>query len=109
MQINPNVAIIEYRPGVGGDEAKIWAQELIGSYSKFAQKKGFAVTQMDENVIRIKGENAFNFFKNETGVHRVQRIPETERRGRVHTSSCVIVVLPQVIQTDTPINDSDVE
>ncbi len=109
MQINPNVAIIEYRPGVGGDEAKIWAQELIASYTKFAQKRGFQVTPLDEAVIKIKGENAFGLFKRETGVHRVQRIPETERRGRVHTSSCVIVVLPQVIQIDTPITESDIE
>jgi peptide chain release factor 1 len=109
MQINPNVAIVEYRPGVGGDEAKIWAQELIASYTKFANKRGFQVTPLDEAVIKIKGENAFNLFKGETGVHRVQRIPATERRGRVHTSSCVIVVLPQVIQTDAPITESDIE
>lgn len=109
MTINPNVAIIEFRHGVGGDEAKIWAEELVNSYIKFAQRKGFQVAPIDDTVIRIRGENAFNLFKNETGVHRVQRIPATERRGRVHTSSCVIVVFPQVIQSDVQIHENDLD
>ena len=109
MQINPNIAIVEASQGVGGDEAKIWAVDLLNSYIKFAQKKGFKVVSVDETIIKIKGEGAFNFFKNETGVHRVQRIPSTERRGRIHTSTAVIVVLPELVQTDNAINENDLE
>src|SRR3990167_7028682 len=109
MQINPDVAIIEAIPGVGGDEAKLWMKELLLSYIRFAQKKLFKFVYLDENIIKITGVNAFNLYKKETGVHRVQRIPETERRGRVHTSTAVIVVLPQIIQTDTRINHTDLD
>lgn len=109
MQLNPNVAIIEALPGVGGDESKIWMKELLMSYLRYAQKKGFKFSYIDENTIKIVGEGAFNKFKNETGVHRVQRIPQTERRGRVHTSTAVIVVLPQIIQSDVRINQGDLE
>src|SRR3989344_4755107 len=100
MQINPNVAIIEANGGVGGDEAKLWAIDLLNSYIKFAQKKGFKVSLLDDNIVKIKGEGAFKYFKNETGVHRVQRIPSTERRGRVHTSTAVILVLPEISSHD---------
>lgn len=109
MTINPNTAIIEASQGVGGDEAKLWAIELLNSYVKFAQKKGFKVVAVDETIAKIKGEGAFNYFKNETGVHRVQRIPSTERRGRIHTSTAVIVVLPEIIQVDNAIIENDLE
>lgn len=109
MTINPNIAIIEAIPGVGGDEAKLWMKELLLSYIRFAQKKLFKFVYLDENIIKISGINAFNILKKETGVHRVQRIPETERRGRIHTSTAVIVVLPQINQTDTRINPTDFE
>ncbi len=109
MQINPNVAIIEAIPGVGGDEAKLWMKELLLSYIKFAQRKGFKFSYLDDNIVKISGENAFTFYKKETGVHRVQRIPQTERRGRVHTSTAVIVVLPQIIQSDVRLNQADLE
>jgi len=109
MQINPNVAIIEWLPGVGGDESKLWAQELVSSYLKYGAKKGYKFTYLDDSIIRVGGENAFNAFKNETGVHRVQRIPETERKGRIHTSTCIIVVLPQIIQSDWRVNPSELE
>lgn len=109
MLINPNIAIIEALPGVGGDESKLWMKELLLSYVKFAQKKLFKFVYLDENIIQISGEKAFSYFKNETGVHRVQRIPETERKGRIHTSTCIIVVLPEIIQSDIKINPSDLE
>lgn len=109
MQINPNIAIIEGLPGVGGDESKIWMKELILSYIKFVQKKGFKFVYLDENIVKITGENTFSFFKKETGVHRVQRIPQTERKGRVHTSTCIIVVLPEIIQSNIKINPNDLE
>lgn len=109
MLINPNIAIIEAFPGVGGDESKIWMKELLLSYIRFSQKRNFKFSYLEENIIRIQGEGAFNLFKNETGVHRVQRIPTTERKGRVHTSTCIIVVTPQVTQSDIKINPSDLD
>ena len=109
MLINPNVVIIEALPGVGGDESKLWAKELLLSYIKFAEHHGLKWGYLEENILKINGENAFKYFKNETGVHRVQRIPATERKGRIHTSTCIIVVLPQIIQSDIKINQSDLE
>lgn len=109
MHINPDIAIVEFYPGVGGDESKIWMSELLESYTRFANRNDFKVTQIDENVIKIKGSNAYELFKNETGVHRVQRIPKTERKGRVHTSTCVVVVLPQVIQSTIQVSPADIE
>ncbi len=109
MLINPNIAIIEALPGVGGDESKLWMNELLESYLRFAQRKLFKFVYLDDNTIKISGEDAFKYFKNETGVHRVQRIPETERKGRIHTSTCVIVVLPQIIQSDVRISQSDLD
>jgi len=109
MLINPNAAIIEALPGVGGDESKLWMEELLESYLLFAQKKGFKYSNLDEKTIKINGLGAFDLFKNETGVHRVQRIPDTERKGRIHTSTCIIVVLPQIIQSDVRINPNDLD
>ncbi len=109
MIINPNVVVIEALPGVGGDESKLWMKELLLSYIRFAEKKLFKFAYLDENTVKIQGEGAFNFFKNETGVHRVQRIPATERKGRIHTSTCIIVVLPQIIQSDVRINPGDLD
>lgn len=109
MQLNPDIAIIEFYPGVGGDESKIWMTDLINSYTRFANRQAFKVTQLDDTVIKLKGPNAYDLFKHEMGVHRVQRIPKTERKGRVHTSTCVVVVLPQVIQSDVRISPADIE
>ncbi len=109
MLVNPNIAIIEALPGVGGDESKIWMQELLMSYLKFALKRSFKYNYLDDNTVMIKGDGAYEFFKNETGVHRVQRIPETERKGRIHTSTCVIVVLPQILQSEVKLNPNDLD
>lgn len=109
MNVNPNTAIMEAIPGVGGDESKIWYEELLASYMRFAQRKSMKCTYLDDNIIQIKGPGAFQFFKNETGVHRVQRIPSTERKGRVHTSTCVILVLPQILQSEVQIKESDLD
>lgn len=109
MTVNPNIVIIEAAGGVGGEEAKIWAHDLLNSYIKFAQKKGFKTILLEEHIVKIKGENAFSLFKNETGVHRVQRIPQTEKRGRIHTSTAVVLVLPEIIQSDYHINQTDLE
>lgn len=93
----------------GGEEAKLWAQELLRMYSRYAQMKGFKVEQVDEDVIKIKGHNSFGTFKYEAGVHRVQRIPETEKKGRVHTSTAGVSVLPELEDIDLYIAPEDVE
>lgn len=109
MNINPNIVVIEAAQGAGGDESKNWGRELLISYAKFAERHGMKANYIEENVIRVKGDNAFTYFKNEIGVHRVQRIPTTERKGRVHTSTAVIIVTPQISQTDVRINQADLE
>ncbi len=106
---NSNVAILEVRAGTGGLEAKIWAQELLRMYLKFGQKKGFKVNQVDENSLRISGFGAYNRLKNETGVHRVQRIPLTEKRGRIHTSTAVVTVMPEISENQIKIDPKDLE
>lgn len=109
MNINPNIVVIEAAQGAGGDESKNWGRELLISYAKFAERHGMKANYLEENVIRLKGDNAFTYFKNEIGVHRVQRIPTTERKGRVHTSTAVIIVTPQISQSDVRINQADLE
>lgn len=109
MNINNSIAIIEVNPGVGGEEAKIWMKDLLNSYLKFAEREKFTVTWLDENIIRIKGTEAFTLFKNETGVHRVQRIPATEKRGRLHTSTAVIVVYPFIAETQSQVNEHELD
>ncbi|MBI2036647.1 PCRF domain-containing protein [Candidatus Microgenomates bacterium] len=102
-------AILEVSGAAGGDEAKLWAGELLSMYVKFAQKSGFAVEQLSEGVIKISGNNPFEIFKYEAGVHRVQRIPTTEKRGRVHTSTATVAVLPELEDIDLHINPADIE
>ncbi len=109
MNINPNIVIIEAIPGAGGDESKLWGKELLLSYIRFGERNGMKVQYLEETAIRIVGENAFKYFKNETGVHRVQRIPTTERKGRIHTSTAVILVTPQISQSDIKINQGDLD
>src|SRR6266566_1803516 len=105
---NRNV-ILEIKGAAGGDEAKIWADELVRMYIKFSQKKSFKVEQLDDMVYKINGNGAFGTFKYEAGVHRVQRIPETEKRGRVHTSTATISILPELEDIDLHINPDDIE
>jgi len=109
MNINPNIVVVEAAQGAGGDESKIWGKDLLASYAKFADKKGLKVQQLEENIFRFSGPNAFNYFKNEIGVHRVQRIPTTEKRGRIHTSTTVIIVTPQISASEIRINNADLD
>jgi peptide chain release factor 1 len=109
MIVNPDVAIIQVRAGTGGEEAKLWAEELLRMYIRFANKHGFSVTQLDDDIVRIKGKAAYKLLKNENGVHRVQRVPATEKRGRIHTSAAVVVVLPEVRGNDIQIKEEDLE
>jgi len=100
--------ILEVKGAAGGEEAKLWKNELLNMYYKFCQKKGFAVEKIDENIIKISGIKAFGLFKYEAGVHRVQRVPLTEKRGRVHTSTATISVLPQLQDIELHINPDDI-
>ena len=109
MQINRDVALLEARGGVGGDEAKNWASELVSSYVKYANRQGWKVSQVTDDTIKIKGSGAFEALRSETGVHRIQRIPTTERKGRVHTSTCVIVVLPEINASEIDISPSHLD
>lgn len=99
IEENFNNVIMEVRPGVGGDEAKIWADDLIRMYSRFAELNSWSVDQLDSGIIKIKGKSIFERLKFETGVHRVQRVPTTEKAGRIHTSTASVVVLPEVPET----------
>ena len=101
--------ILEVKGAAGGDEAKIFSGELLRMYQRFAEIKGFRVEQLDEQAIKIIGRNAFGLFKFEAGVHRVQRIPDTEKRGRVHTSTAVVSALPELEDIDLHINADDIE
>lgn len=104
---NFNSAIIEVRSGVGGDEAKIWADDLLRMYSRYAGIKGWKTDILDEGVMEVKGKGVFNLLRFETGVHRVQRVPETEAQGRIHTSTASVVVLPEVTEKEVEIKDDD--
>lgn len=106
---SPQTIYIETKGATGGDEAKIWALDLLRMYLKYATRKGWKVTPIDENTLSVKGFGAFDLLKNETGVHRVQRIPETEKRGRIHTSTATVVVLPEIKESEILINPQDIE
>lgn len=105
--------IFEVNGAAGGEEAKLWAEELLRMYSRFATLAGFKIEPLSEDTIQIsKGkatEGAFKTFKFEAGVHRVQRIPETEKRGRIHTSTATVSILPKLEDIDLHINPEDVE
>jgi len=113
-----NNIFLEIRAGTGGDEAAIFAGDLCRMYLRYAESQGFKVEALSESVgekggykeiiMRILGQGAYSKFKFESGVHRVQRVPETEAQGRVHTSTCTIAVLPEVEEIETiDINPSD--
>ncbi len=102
-------AYIEIRGATGGDEAKLWGQDLLRMYSRFATKKNWKAELVGESTLRLTGFSAFELLKNESGVHRVQRVPATEKRGRIHTSTATVAVLPQVKETEIQINPNDLE
>lgn len=111
--------IIEIRAGAGGDEASLFARELADMYMHYAQRQGWSTALVDESrselggykevIFEIRGEGAFGAFKNESGVHRVQRIPKTEKAGRVHTSTVSVAVLQEVEQQEVTIRPEDLE
>lgn len=100
---------LEIRGATGGDEAKLWGADLLRMYVRFATKKAWKVISVSENTIKISGFGVFDLLKNESGVHRVQRIPVTEKRGRIQTSTATVVVLPEIKETDIQINPNDLD
>lgn len=105
----PQTIFVEVRAAAGGDEAKIWASDLLRMYLRFATKKNWKVSPIDEQTILIKGFGAFDLLKNESGVHRVQRIPATEKRGRVHTSTATVAIVPEITQGQIQVNPNDLD
>lgn len=103
-----NNAILEVRGAAGGDEAKIWSQDLIRMYTRYALNNKFEVEPLDEGVVKITGKGIFGKLKFESGVHRVQRVPTTESSGRIHTSTATVAVLPEIEQDDFFLNPEDV-
>lgn len=111
-------AILEIRAGTGGDEAAIFAGDLFRMYQRFCEKAGLKLTVLDltegsaggykEIVSTVTGENAYGTLKFESGVHRVQRVPQTETQGRVHTSAATVAVLPEMDEVDVEIDMNDV-
>ncbi len=111
-------AILEIRAGTGGDEASIFAGDLFKMYSKFCERKGWRVevTSVSEGtaggfkeiVASVTGESVYGILKYESGVHRVQRVPQTETQGRVHTSAATVAVLPEAEEFDVELKESDI-
>ncbi|ANQ54301.1 peptide chain release factor 1 [Thermosipho sp. 1063] len=108
---------LEIRAGTGGDEAALFAADLLRMYLRYVEKKGFKAEIIDENqtdlggykevIVKIKGKNVGNLLKYESGVHRVQRVPSTESGGRIHTSTATVAVLPEVSNVEIEINPTD--
>lgn len=111
--------IMEIRAGTGGEEAALFAADLYRMYTRYAERKGWKVELMDWNetgkggfkevIFSVAGEGAYGMMKFESGVHRVQRVPETEAQGRVHTSAASVVVLPEVEDVEVEINPADLQ
>ncbi len=111
--------IVEIRAGTGGDEAALFAADLFRMYARFAEQKGWKTELIDSNdtgqggfkevIFGVSGEGAYGMLKFESGVHRVQRVPETEAQGRVHTSAATVAVLPEVEDVEIEINPADLE
>lgn len=109
--------IVEIRAGTGGEEAALFAGDLFRMYSRFAEKKGWKTKLISQNqtgiggfkevIFEINGENVYSHLKFESGVHRVQRVPETEKSGRVHTSAATVAILPEADEIDIDINPKD--
>ncbi|MEA2161870.1 MAG: peptide chain release factor 1 [Solirubrobacteraceae bacterium] len=105
--------IVEIRPGAGGDEAAIWAGDLYRMLTRYAERRGFSVEPLSigegSYTFAIKGDGAYSVFKFEGGTHRVQRVPETESQGRVHTSTATVAVLPEVDDLEVQVDPGDLQ
>ena len=110
--------ILEVRAGTGGEEAALFGADLLRMYTRYAERRGWKVEVMDVNdtgiggikeaVVMIKGKGAYSRLKYESGVHRVQRVPETESSGRIHTSAATIAIMPEVDDVEVEIDPNDV-
>lgn len=107
--MNQDIAILEFRAGPGGEEAKIWASDLLRMYVRYANIVGWKVTQLSDMAIQIRGTDVFTKLQYEAGTHRVQRIPTTERHGRIHTSTATVAVLPEIPENEIFIRPEDIE
>lgn len=115
----PNEIILEVRAGAGGDEASLFAQELAEMYEKYSAKRGWVFKKIDESQsslggykeasFEIKGKDVYKELRFETGVHRIQRIPATEKMGRVHTSTASVAIMPMRKKITVEINPADLE
>ena len=111
-------ALLEIRPGTGGDEAALFAGDLLRMYQRYAENRGWSFEIIEESqselggikevIARVAGNNVFARMKYESGVHRVQRVPETESGGRIHTSAATVAVLPEAEDVDIQINANDI-
>ncbi|OGF28569.1 peptide chain release factor 1 [Candidatus Falkowbacteria bacterium RIFOXYB2_FULL_34_18] len=111
--------IMEIRAGTGGDESALFAAELFRMYGRYAENKGWKINILNSNqiglggfkeiILEIKGSNVYGFLKYEGGIHRVQRVPETEKQGRVHTSAVTVAVLPEAEEVDIEIKKEDLK
>ncbi|MFZ5425262.1 MAG: peptide chain release factor 1 [Patescibacteria group bacterium] len=117
-KINPNIAIMEIRGGTGGQEANLFAFDLYRMYMRFAEKSNIKATEVSYSesetggiktaTVEFKGSDIYSLLKNESGVHRVQRVPETESSGRIHTSTATVAVLPKVKKINIEIKPEDI-
>jgi peptide chain release factor 1 len=111
--------IVEIRAGTGGDEAGLWARDLYRMLTRYAERRGFKIEPLDVNEnegggfnkieFAIKGDGAYSIFKWEGGVHRVQRVPETESQGRIHTSTATVAVMPEAEEVEVEIDQADLK
>ncbi len=111
--------IVEIRSGVGGDEAAIWAGDVLRMLTRYAESRGFRTELLSANesetggfkevVFSVKGDGAYSVFKYEGGTHRVQRVPETESQGRIHTSTATVAVMPEVEEIDVELDENDLK
>jgi peptide chain release factor 1 len=115
---NRNV-FVEIRAGTGGDEATIFAADLLRMYTRYAEAQGWRTELVDENttgvggykeaILAVKGRGAYSRFKFESGVHRVQRVPQTESQGRIHTSAATVAVMPEIDEVEITLDPNDLE
>ncbi|HZU59621.1 MAG TPA: PCRF domain-containing protein, partial [Solirubrobacteraceae bacterium] len=105
--------IVEIRPGAGGDEAALWAGDLYRMLTRYAERRGFTVEPLaigdGSATFAVKGDGAYSVFKFEGGTHRVQRVPETESQGRIHTSTATVAVLPEADDVEVEVDPGDLQ
>ncbi|MGA7271275.1 MAG: peptide chain release factor 1 [Acidimicrobiia bacterium] len=111
--------IVEIRAAAGGDEAAIWAGDLLRMYERYAERHGLRIEPLDSSpsepggfshvTVAVKGDGAYSRFKHEAGVHRVQRVPKTESQGRIHTSTATVAVLPEADEVEVEVDPADVK